>query len=118
MLLICLSSRMAQFAISYMSGLTAGLDTCLAIMRVLHEGLGDSKYRPCPLLVQYVDAGKAACSSCCECSLSLPLLPKAQASTDAMHMVYIGSIHHVVIKVCYNTAYIAGAAQLGAELYA
>ena len=34
-----------------------GLDTCLAIMRVLHNGLGDSKYRPCPLLVQYVDAG-------------------------------------------------------------
>ncbi|MEC7750116.1 MAG: 3-hydroxybutyryl-CoA dehydrogenase [Myxococcota bacterium] len=34
-----------------------GLDTCLAIMRVLHEGLGDAKYRPCPLLIQYVDAG-------------------------------------------------------------
>ncbi|KAI3426029.1 hypothetical protein D9Q98_007997 [Chlorella vulgaris] len=34
-----------------------GLDTCLSIMRVLHEQLGDSKYRPCPLLVQYVDAG-------------------------------------------------------------
>ena len=34
-----------------------GLDTCLAIMRVLHEGLGDSKYRPSPLLVKYVDAG-------------------------------------------------------------
>lgn len=34
-----------------------GLDTCLAIMRVLHVGLGDSKYRPSPLLVQYVDAG-------------------------------------------------------------
>ena len=34
-----------------------GLDTCLAIMNVLHEGLGDSKYRPCPLLRQYVDAG-------------------------------------------------------------
>ncbi|KAG6544565.1 hypothetical protein Mapa_013987 [Marchantia paleacea] len=34
-----------------------GLDTCLAIMRVLHHGLGDSKYRPSPLLVQYVDAG-------------------------------------------------------------
>ena len=34
-----------------------GLDTCLAIMEVLHEGLGDSKYRPCPLLKQYVDAG-------------------------------------------------------------
>ncbi len=34
-----------------------GLDTCLAIMRVLHDGLGDSKYRPCPLLIQYVDAG-------------------------------------------------------------
>jgi 3-hydroxybutyryl-CoA dehydrogenase len=34
-----------------------GLDTCLAILRVLHEGLGDDKYRPCPLLVQMVDAG-------------------------------------------------------------
>ena len=34
-----------------------GLDTCLAIMEVLHEGLGDSKYRPCPLLRNYVDAG-------------------------------------------------------------
>lgn len=34
-----------------------GLDTCLAIMNVLHEGLGDSKYRPCPLLKQYVLAG-------------------------------------------------------------
>ncbi|NDF15366.1 3-hydroxybutyryl-CoA dehydrogenase [bacterium] len=34
-----------------------GLDTCLAIMEVLHEGLGDSKYRPCPLLRQYVTAG-------------------------------------------------------------
>jgi 3-hydroxybutyryl-CoA dehydrogenase len=34
-----------------------GLDTCLAIMEVLHEGLGDSKYRPCPLLKQYVAAG-------------------------------------------------------------
>ncbi|WFU05040.1 3-hydroxybutyryl-CoA dehydrogenase (plasmid) [Rhizobium sp. CB3171] len=34
-----------------------GLDTCLAIMRVLHEGLADPKYRPCPLLVRYVEAG-------------------------------------------------------------
>jgi 3-hydroxybutyryl-CoA dehydrogenase len=34
-----------------------GLDVCLAIMNVLHEGFGDSKYRPCPLLKQYVDAG-------------------------------------------------------------
>lgn len=34
-----------------------GLDTCLFIMRVLHEGLGDDKYRPCPLLVKMVDAG-------------------------------------------------------------
>ena len=34
-----------------------GLDTCLAIMEVLHGGLGDPKYRPCPLLRQYVDAG-------------------------------------------------------------
>lgn len=34
-----------------------GLDTCLAIMEVLHQGLGDTKYRPCPLLRQYVEAG-------------------------------------------------------------
>tara|TARA_B110000014_G_C20099050_1_gene576547 strand:- start:801 stop:1673 length:873 start_codon:yes stop_codon:yes gene_type:complete len=34
-----------------------GLDTCLSVMQVLHEGLADSKYRPCPLLVKYVDAG-------------------------------------------------------------
>jgi 3-hydroxybutyryl-CoA dehydrogenase len=34
-----------------------GLDTCLSILEVLHEGFGDSKYRPCPLLRKYVDAG-------------------------------------------------------------
>ncbi|WP_370194130.1 MULTISPECIES: 3-hydroxybutyryl-CoA dehydrogenase [Aurantimonas] len=34
-----------------------GLDTCLSIMQVLHDGLADSKYRPCPLLVKYVEAG-------------------------------------------------------------
>jgi 3-hydroxybutyryl-CoA dehydrogenase len=34
-----------------------GLDTCLAIMEVLHDGLGDSKYRPSPLLRKYVEAG-------------------------------------------------------------
>jgi 3-hydroxybutyryl-CoA dehydrogenase len=34
-----------------------GLDVCLSIMQVLHEGLADSKYRPCPLLVKYVEAG-------------------------------------------------------------
>ncbi len=35
-----------------------GLDTCVAIMEVLHEGLGDPKYAPCPLLRQYVQAGR------------------------------------------------------------
>jgi 3-hydroxybutyryl-CoA dehydrogenase len=34
-----------------------GLDTCLSIMQVLHDGIGDDKYRPCPLLRKYVDAG-------------------------------------------------------------
>ncbi|MER9268669.1 3-hydroxybutyryl-CoA dehydrogenase [Mesorhizobium sp. M0410] len=34
-----------------------GLDTCFSVMQVLHEGLADSKYRPCPLLVKYVEAG-------------------------------------------------------------
>ncbi len=34
-----------------------GLDTCLSVMEVLHQGLGDSKYRPCPLLRKYVEAG-------------------------------------------------------------
>jgi 3-hydroxybutyryl-CoA dehydrogenase len=36
-----------------------GLDTCLAIMNVLHDGFADTKYRPCPLLVKYVEAGLA-----------------------------------------------------------
>lgn len=40
-----------------------GLDTCLAIMRVLHEGFGDPKYAPCPLLVQMVTAGKLGVKS-------------------------------------------------------
>ena len=35
-----------------------GLDTCVAIMKVLHKGLGDAKYAPCPLLLAHVDAGK------------------------------------------------------------
>ena len=35
-----------------------GLDTCVAIMEVLHDGLGDPKYAPCPLLRQYVQAGR------------------------------------------------------------
>ncbi len=35
-----------------------GLDTCVGIMKVLHEGLGDAKYAPCPLLLEYVEAGK------------------------------------------------------------
>ena len=34
-----------------------GLDTCLSVMQVLYEGLADCKYRPCPLLVKYVEAG-------------------------------------------------------------
>ncbi len=34
-----------------------GLDTCLAVMQALYDGLADSKYRPCPLLVKYVEAG-------------------------------------------------------------
>jgi len=40
-----------------------GLDTCLSIMQALHEGLSDSKYRPCPLLVKYVEAGWLGCKT-------------------------------------------------------
>jgi 3-hydroxybutyryl-CoA dehydrogenase len=42
-----------------------GLDTCVAIMEVLHEGLGDPKYAPCPLLRRYVDAGRLGRKSGC-----------------------------------------------------
>src|SRR3977135_4205066 len=38
-----------------------GLDTCLAILEVLHDGIGDPKYRPCPLLKTYVAAGCLGC---------------------------------------------------------
>src|SRR3546814_19290576 len=51
-----------------------GLDTYLSIMQVLYEGLADSKYRPCPLLVKYVEAGRPEerrvgkeCVSTCRC---------------------------------------------------
>ncbi|MFZ1333041.1 MAG: 3-hydroxyacyl-CoA dehydrogenase family protein, partial [Flavobacteriales bacterium] len=40
-----------------------GLDTCLAILRVLHDGFGNPKYAPCPLLVQMVTAGKLGVKS-------------------------------------------------------
>lgn len=40
-----------------------GLDTCLNIMRVLHSGLGEDKYRPCPMLVQLVDAGASSATA-------------------------------------------------------
>jgi|TARA_B100000959_G_scaffold150551_1_gene157931 3-hydroxybutyryl-CoA dehydrogenase len=40
-----------------------GLDVCLAVMQVLHEGLADTKYRPCPLLAKYVEAGWIGCKS-------------------------------------------------------
>ena len=52
-------SRNAIWAGSLTLGIArrAGLDTCLAIMKVIFEGTGDSKYRPCPLLRQYVNAG-------------------------------------------------------------
>ncbi len=41
-----------------------GLDTCLAVMQVLYEGLADSKYRPCPLMVKYVEAGWLGKKTC------------------------------------------------------
>jgi 3-hydroxybutyryl-CoA dehydrogenase len=41
-----------------------GLDTCLSVMQVLYEGLADSKYRPCPLLVKYVEAGWLGRKTC------------------------------------------------------
>ena len=38
--------------------ISIGLDVCLAVMQVIHDGLADSKYRTCPLLVKYVEAGR------------------------------------------------------------
>ena len=58
-----------------MIGLFTGLDTCLSIMRVLHGGTGDPKYRPCPLLVQYVDAGESYCAYKQELTHSKPIIP-------------------------------------------
>jgi 3-hydroxyacyl-CoA dehydrogenase len=51
------SAIAAVVAFKTTAAAAAGLDTCLSIMKVLHNGLGDSKYRPCPLLQSYVDAG-------------------------------------------------------------
>ena len=44
-------------------GFDGAMDTCLAILRVLHEGFGNPKYAPCPLLVQMVTAGKLGVKS-------------------------------------------------------
>ena len=56
-----------------------GLDTCLSIMQVLHEGLADSKYRPCPLLVKYVEAGWLGRKT----KPRLLRLPRREAGPDA-----------------------------------
>ena len=62
-----------------------GLDTCLSIMQVLHEGLADSKYRPCPLLVKYVEAGWLGRKT----AARLLRLPRRQAGSDAVAAVAI-----------------------------
>ena len=57
-----------------------GLDTCLSVMQVLHEGLADSKYRPCPLLVKYVEAGWLGRKA----EPRLLRLPRREAGADAL----------------------------------
>ena len=57
-----------------------GLDTCLSIMQVLHDGLADSKYRPCPLLVKYVEAGWLGRKT----PARLLRLPRRTAGADAV----------------------------------
>ncbi|MHC2641541.1 3-hydroxybutyryl-CoA dehydrogenase [Bradyrhizobium liaoningense] len=64
-----------------------GLDTCLSIMQVLHEGLADSKYRPCPLLVKYVERRLARPQD----PARLLRLPRCQAGSDAL--IRFVSIH-------------------------
>ena len=56
-----------------------GLDTCLSVMQVLYEGLSDSKYRPCPLLVKYVEAGWLGRKTS-----RLLRLPRREAGPDAL----------------------------------
>ncbi len=57
-----------------------GLDTCLAIMNVLHDGLADTKYRPCPLLTKYVEAGWLGRKT----AARLLRLPRRGAGADAL----------------------------------
>ena len=57
-----------------------GLDTCLSVMQVLYEGLADSKYRPCPLLVKYVEAGWLGRKT----PARLLRLPRRKAGADAL----------------------------------
>ena len=63
-----------------------GLDTCLSVMQVLHEGLADSKYRPCPLLVKYVEAGWLGRKT----AARLLRLSRRQAGPDALMDCAVG----------------------------
>ena len=58
-----------------------GLDTCLSVMQVLHEGLADFEYRPCPLLVKYVEAGWLGRL---QDAARLLRLPRRKAGADAL----------------------------------
>ena len=74
-----------------------GLDTCLSVMQVLHEGLADSKYRPCPLLVKYVEAGWLGR----KIAARLLRLPRRKAGADALDALRF-PFHSRVEKRCHE----------------
>jgi len=78
-----------------------GLDTCLSVMQVLYEGLADSKYRPCPLLVKYVEAGWLGRKA----GRGFLRLPRGAAGPDAVSACeYLSGSGRSVIKLSQSRA--------------
>ena len=89
-----------------------GLDTCVAIMEVLHRGLGDPKYAPCPLLRQYVQAGRLGRKSR---PRVLRLLPSGVARRRAVEDVVVQRVHAVKSTAPFTSSTTQLAASAGSR---